>query len=157
MNPVAMTLLLLTTLGWFSWAAHRRWRQLRVGAADPSFTLADGELFGRLKDTFVYAFGQKKMPYYRLAGVAHIAIFLGFQVLLLNSIQLWVRGYDPTFDFWGILAHDAPLGIAYGFLKDTLVAAVIAGASVFVYLRVIKTKRMTLGFEGMLILGIIIT
>ena len=164
MNPAAMTLLLVSTLGFFAWSAARRLRQLRIGSADADFRLTDGEWLRRARDTLVYAFGQRKMPYYRAAGLAHMLIFGGFQVLLLNSIVLWVRGYDPAFDFWGLLAHDAPLGMAYGFLKDTFVVLVLLGVSVFVYYRVVTqgrsregagTQRMTLGWEGLVILGII--
>jgi Fe-S oxidoreductase len=153
-----MTAVLVLAISFFCVTAFRRWRQLRVGAPDPYFTLEGGELFARVKDTVVYALGQKRMPYYRAAGVAHIFIFGGFVVLLLNSVKLWARGYDPSFDFWGVLAHDAPLGFLYGLAKDTFVALVIAGALVFVYYRTVKKlSRMTLGFEGLLILGIIVT
>ena len=158
MSPYVMTAVLVLTLSFFSVTVYRRWRQLRVGAPDPYFTLERGELGARIRDTVVYAFGQKRMPYYRTAGIAHIFIFGGFMILLLNSVKLWGRGYDPDFDFWGILAHDAPIGFLYGLAKDTFVALVIAGAAVFVWYRTgNKQPRMTLGFEGLLILGIIIT
>ena len=164
MNPAAMTLLLVSTLGFFAWTAARRFRQLSIGASDPDFRLGDGDWTRRTWQTLVYAFGQRKMPYYRAAGVAHMMIFGGFQVLLLNSIVLWVRGYDPQFDFWGLLAHDAPIGMIYGFVKDTFIVLVLLGVGVFVYYRIVTagrsregagTQRMTLGWEGLVILGII--
>lgn len=161
MQPYLMTAVLILTIGFFCWTAFRRWRQLRVGAPDPYFTLAGGELGARIRDTVIYAFGQKRMPAadrYRWAGIAHIMIFGGFIVLLLNSVKLWGRGYDPNFDFWGVLAHDAPLGIGYGLIKDTFVLLVLLGSAVFIYYRTIhKQRRMTLGTEGLVILGIIVT
>ncbi len=158
MSPIFMTLLLVSTLSFFVWTAVRRWRQLRVGAGEPRFSLAGGELRGRVGDTFVYAFGQRKMPYYRLAGTAHILIFSGFMVLLLRSVMLWGRGYDPSFDFWGILSLENPIGVAYNVLKDLFAVLVLGGTAVFFYLRLgRRDKRMTLGFEGLLILGIIAT
>ncbi len=166
MSPVGMTLLLVSTLGFFAWTAARRIRQLRVGSPDPDFKVSDGQWVGRVEQTLVYAFGQRKMPYYRLAGLAHMVIFAGFQVLLLNSLMLWGRGYDPTFDFWGVLAEDAPLGMVYGFAKDTFIVLVLAGVAVFAYFRLVTsgrssegagTQRMTLGWEGLAILGIIAT
>ena len=51
--------------------------------------------------------GQRKMPNYGLAGVAHILIFIAFQVLLLNSVMLWAQGYDRNFDFLGTFEHTA--------------------------------------------------
>ena len=110
MSPIAMTLLLVATLSAFAWAAARRWRQLMVGRADPDFRLSGGELEKRVFDTVVYAFGQRKMPNYKNAGLAHMVIFGAFMILLLNTIQLVIRGYDIQFDFWGLLAHDAPIG-----------------------------------------------
>ncbi|MFW5875516.1 MAG: (Fe-S)-binding protein [Myxococcota bacterium] len=165
MSPIGMTLLLVSTLAFFAWTAQRRWRQLTVGQAEPRFSVAGGELVGRIKDTLKYALGQRKMPYYRWAGIAHIMIFGGFIVLALRTVWLWIRGFDADFDFWGVLGPEAPLGIAYGFAKDTVVLLVLFGVAIFVYYRVVKhgkdsvadKPRMTLGFEGLLILGIIAT
>jgi len=160
MNPIAMTLLLVLTLGFFSWTAARRWRQLRIAAPEPRFALAGAEWIERLRDVLVYVLGQRKMPRnekYRLAGLAHAMIFFGFMVLLLRSVMLWGRGYDADFDFWGLLGHGSPVGMLYGTAKDTFAVAVLVGAGIFVYLRVVKKEqRMTLSFEGLLILIIII-
>lgn len=158
MNPIAMTTLIVVLVGMFAWSATRRWKLLRLGKPEPRFSLEGDMLTERIKDTLIYAVGQRKMPYYRAAGIAHMMIFFGFNVLLLNTIILWGRGYDPEFDFWGVLASDAPLGIAYTVVKDLFVLLVLAGSSVFMYYRVVvKPKRMALGGEGMVILGIIIT
>src|SRR5689334_7519771 len=115
MNPAAMTAILVILPGIFAWSAIRRWNLLTVGKSEPRFSIAGGDLSKRVRDTLIYAFGQKKMPYYPLAGFAHIFIFLGFQVLLLNSVMLWGRGYDPTFNFWGLLSIDNPIGWLYSF------------------------------------------
>ena len=166
MSPIGMTLLLLVSLSAFAWTAARRWRQLRVGGAEPRLVLSVDEITARAKDTLVYAFGQRKMPYYRVAGRAHMAIFGGFMILTVNTLQLWVRGFDAGFDFWGVLAVQAPLGMAYSFAKELFILAVLFGCGVFVYKRVAQkgvdptegahTQRMTLGNEGLIILGIII-
>ncbi|MFW6050789.1 MAG: (Fe-S)-binding protein [Myxococcota bacterium] len=163
MSPIGMTLLLVSTLAFFAWTAQRRWRQLTVGQPEPRFSIQGGELAGRIKDTVKYALGQRRMPYYRWAGIGHIFIFVGFMVLTINSLMLWIRGFDPTFDFWGVLGPESPLGMAYRFAKDTVIVLVLVGVAIFVYYRVFKQgrdthigkPRMTLGFEGLLILGII--
>jgi Fe-S oxidoreductase len=153
-----MTVLLIVLPGLFAWSAVRRWRLATVGPAEPRFSIAGDELAHRIKDTLIYALGQKKMPYYPAAGIAHIAIFAAFQVLLLNSILLWGRGYDPSFDFWGLLSLDNWFGKLYSFAKEAVALAAVLGSLVFVYYRVVnKQRRMTLGVEGLIILGIIIT
>lgn len=171
MSAIGMTILLVTTLSFFSWSAFRRYRQVKIGVPDTTFDLKDPEqLADRTKVTLIYALFQKKMPNYTLAGVAHIGIFVAFQVLLLNSIMLWGRGYDPTFDFWGVLSTEHWFGKLYSFGKELAAAGAIAGAVAFWYIRLVKRgkdsgdpkavvnkPRMTLGFEPNLILGIIFT
>src|SRR5205823_2378875 len=119
----------------------------------------------RIKGTYEYAFIQKKMNYYPLAGLAHKLIFVGFMVLLLRSMMLWGRGFDPAFNFWIFgpepvhvpILGAIPLGHIYEFLKDLTGSLVIFGALVFIYYRVIKHEsRMTLSGEGVLILAIIL-
>lgn len=161
MNPIAMTLVLVLTLSAFAWSASRRIQLLTVGRNDTDFDLEVDHLVERVKNVLVYALGQKKMAKnsrYQLAGVAHIAIFVAFQVLLLNSVMLWVRGFDPSFDFWGLLSERHIIGKLYSLVKELAAAGAILGASVFVYFRVVaREKRMTLTTEGLVILGIIIT
>jgi Fe-S oxidoreductase len=173
-----MTLLLASTLGLFSWSAYRRLRQVAIGVPDPRFAWSSEQIGDRLKTVVVYAFGQKKMPNYTLAGFAHIGIFLAFVVLLLNSLMLWGRGFDSDFDFWGLLSTDHWFGQLYSFVKELSAFAAIAGSVVFLYLRWVKRgqdsadpkavedkPRMTIGHypnryvftEPILILFIIIT
>ena len=156
MNPIAMTLLILGNALFFAWTANRRWAQLRLGHAEPSFHIKGfADVAARVREVAVYALGQKKMPYYRTPGVAHMMIFAGFGVLLLNTLVLWARGYDAQFDMFGLLR--TPVGHLYMAVKDVFAVLVVVGASVFVYYRVVrKEKRMTLSGEGLLILGIII-
>jgi Fe-S oxidoreductase len=153
MNSTAMLSILVAALAAFSWSAFRRWNLLRVGA--PLNRL--DRLQERLLGTWRYAFRQQKMDYYSPAGIAHKLIFVGFIVLLLRSLTLWGRAFSPSFNFW-ILGPTQPLGEIYDFIKDTFATLVLVGVSVFFYYRVINPqKRMTLHFEGVLILMIIAT
>jgi Fe-S oxidoreductase len=153
-----MTLLLLVLPGIFAWTALRRYALLAGGTSEPRFSMEGEELWKRVEDTLIYAFGQRKMPYYRGPGIAHIMIFSGFIVVQLNTLLLWGRGYDASFDFFGLLSTDNPFGQLYAFVKDVFSVAVILGACAFVYYRVVNVqKRMTLSGEGLVILGIIIT
>ena len=161
MNPIAMTVIFVVTLGVFAWSSVRRYRLLMVGAPDPRITLDGDSLVERVRQVLVIALGQKKMPAnerYRLEGIAHIFIFAGFNVLLLNTILLWGRAYDESFDLFGILSEDHIVGQLYSFVKEVFAALVVVGSSVFVYDRITKRyPRMSFGAEGMIILFIIIT
>ncbi|MCZ6697534.1 MAG: (Fe-S)-binding protein [Planctomycetota bacterium] len=152
MNPYVMTLLLSAGWGFFSWQMLRRWRLMRLGPGENRFDRI-GE---RLRRTWKYAFVQKRMRRYWWAGAAHGVIFVGFGVLILRSVMLFGRGYSTDFDFWGILAEGSTLGDGYSFVKDGVAVMVILATLVFFYYRVVKKlPRMTLSFEGLLILMII--
>jgi Fe-S oxidoreductase len=157
MSPIAMTVILVATLSALAYSLNRRWQLMKVATAPAN--RAD-RIPERVWVTLKYAFGQYKMPYYPLAGVAHILIFFGFMILLLRSMILWGRAFSPEFNFWILGPEEVmglPLGHVYDMLKDVAAVIVLAGASAFVYLRVVvKDKRMSLHWEGLAILGIII-
>jgi Fe-S oxidoreductase len=151
MNPTAMLSILVAALCAFAWSANRRWQLLKVGR--PTRPL--DHLLERFIGTWRYAFKQEKMGYYPAAGLAHKLIFVGFLVLLLRSLILWGRGFQPGFNFWWFAPWQT-LGPVYEFAKDACAILVLAGVSVFFYYRLIDPqKRMTLHFEGILILLII--
>ncbi len=153
MNWIVITVLLLAFVGMFARQTQRRWRLMTLG---PSECRGDriGERFWR---TLRFAFAQERMRRYWGAGVAHMAIFFGFLVLIVNSLILFGRGYSDGFDCWGLFSHDNWFGASYSFVKDVFIALVIVGTLVFFYFRLIaKLKRMTLSVEGALILLIIL-
>ena len=96
MNPTWMLTMLVALSAAFAWSANRRWQLLKVGRGDDR----SDRLLERLMGTYEYAFEQKKMGYYPLAGIAHKLIFVGFLVLLLRALILWGRGFDPAFNLW---------------------------------------------------------
>lgn len=156
MNPIAMTVILVASIAALAYSLNRRWQLLKVGQPENRLD----RIPERVWTTILYAFGQKKMPYYPLAGIAHILIFFGFMVLLLRSLILWGRAFSPSFNLW-ILGPEPFLGLTLGhyyeLTKDVFGVLVLVGALVFVYLRVVKKEqRMSLHWEGLLILGIII-
>ncbi len=158
MNPIAMTVILVATLSALTYSLNRRIQLMRV-AAEPADRL--DRVPERLWLTLKYAFGQRKMPYYPLAGWSHILIFFGFLVLLLRSLMLWGRAYSPDFNLWILGPQPVlglPLGHIYDLVKDIATIVVLIGTIGFLYLRlVVKEKRMSLHWEGLLILGIIAT
>jgi len=160
MNPVAMALIIVTLSSVFAVSAWRRFNLAKVGTATWESRLS--EIPKRLGLVWTFAFYQKKMRNYLWAGLAHQFIFLGFVVLLMRTLILWGRGFFPSFNLF-VLGHEPllgvlPLGAMYGFLKDVFEGLVLLGVAVFVYYRVVRPqKRMTLGVEGLIILGIIST
>jgi Fe-S oxidoreductase len=153
MNPLLMGALLVGLWGAFAVSAVRRMRLLEKGA--PTWEPRFDQLGRRLANVGRFALLQVKMPNYPLAAAAHYLIFVGFVVLLLRTLVLWGRGFDPTWNLF-VLAPESALGELYGFVKDVFALLVVAGALTFVYLRVIRReKRMTLSTEGLVILGII--
>ena len=160
MSPLAMTAIFVLTLSMFAWSAQRRFRLLGATAPEPSVSFEPDALLGRVGNILTYVLGQKKMPAgrYQVEGYAHIAIFVAFQVLLLNTLLLWGRAYDRDFDFFGLLSESHLLGQGYSLLKELAAMGAIVGGSVFVYYRVVrKERRMTLSGEGLLVLFIIIS
>ncbi len=159
MNPIVMAAIILSLLALFAWSAHRRWGLLKVGG--PTHESRVARIAERLKVLWIYAFWQKKMRYYFTAGLAHNLIFFGFLVVQARTLILWGRGFDPSFNLFifgpeGFLG--LPLGKYYNLAKDIVALMVIGGALVFVYYRTLnKQVRMALSWEGLLILGIIIT
>lgn len=154
MNPLLMAALLVGLVGLFAVSAYRRTRLLKVG--EPTWEPRTDQIPRRLRGVWKFAVLQRKMPYYPLAALGHYLIFLGFSVLLLRTLVLWGRGFDPAFNLF-ILGPEQPLGIAYGLLKDVFAILVLIGASIFLYYRLVRReRRMTLGVEGVVILGIII-
>jgi Fe-S oxidoreductase len=151
MNPTAMLILIVAAHVAFFWSAIRRWQLLRIGKFVDRFD----RIPERLAAVFRYAFAQEKMNYYQPAGWAHKLIFVGFLVLLLRTLLLWGRGFDPTWNLF-LFGPNQALGKVYEFAKDIVAVLVLGGVSVFVYYRVIRPqKRMSLHWEGLLILGII--
>jgi Fe-S oxidoreductase len=157
MNPLLMGALLLGLWGAFALSAVRRVRLLAQGA--PTWEPRFDQLGKRLGGVVRFAVLQVKMPNYPLAAAGHYLIFFGFVVLLLRTLVLWGRGFDPA---WNLVVLGptpvlgVPLGEIYGFVKDVFALLVIAGALIFAYLRLIRhEKRMTLSNEALVILGII--
>src|SRR5262249_23589053 len=155
MNPTMMLTLLVSAWAAFAWSANRRWQLLKVGRSENRLD----QIGKRLKLVYEFAIVQKKMNYYPLAGVAHKLIFVGFVVLLLRSLILWGRGFDPAFNFWIFgdapvrlpLLGAVPLGGIYEWLKDVFAILVLAGTAVFFYYRLIRPqKRMALPPDGLL-------
>jgi Fe-S oxidoreductase len=156
MGPIWMAVLILGLSAAFMVSAGRRTMLLLSGRYEVRWD----RIPERLRGVWAYAFAQRKMAYYQPAGLAHKLIFVGFLVLLVNTLMLWGRGFYAPFNLFVFGPRPVlgvPLGHAYELLKDLVSVLVIGGSLVFVYYRAVKREaRMTLSGEGLLILGIII-
>ena len=74
MHPIAMTLALTCAAAMFAYSANRLWRLLKIGAPAARFD----RLGARMRVTMRLALAQQRLTRYRLAGLAHKAIFFGF-------------------------------------------------------------------------------
>ena len=142
MNPTMMLTLFVALSAAFAWSANRRWQLLKVGRGENRMD----NLGERLKGTYDYAFAQKKMGYYPLAGLAHKLIFLGFSVLLLRTLILWGRGFDPAFNLWILGPTRRSLGACRSGTSTSSSRTSsprwsCSARSVFLYYRVIKPQK----------------
>jgi Fe-S oxidoreductase len=105
---------------------------------------------------------QMKMPKYAGAGIAHYGIFTGFAVLLLRTIILVGRAFDPHFNLW-LLDPNGPmpwklLGVGYALMKDAVVGMVLFGVLYFIKARLIdKQKRLAYSWHATVVLSVIAT
>jgi Fe-S oxidoreductase len=85
-------------------------------------------------------------------GLLHVLIFVAFLVLAIRTITMFGMGFSEAFHL-PLLGPDAPLGVAYGFLKDVVVLAGLVGVAGFLWRRLVtKPDRVTLSREGVVIL-----
>ena len=126
-----MTLLLWTAafllgIGFFTYQMYGRLFVLFRMRKDDGRDYGLKTLIPRIKNTLVYAFGQKKFfSADQPAGIMHAVIFWGFLTLSLQVITMFGRGWDPEFRIPGFSMHC--LGGPYGLLKDFFEVAVALG------------------------------
>ncbi len=154
MAPILATLIIAAGLALFFWTMSYRIRPLLFARKEVRWD----DPLTRTEKLIEYGFGQKRMPAKpeRAAGMAHIWIFVAFLVAQLGTLTSFGLAYDPAFHL-PFLAHDTRLGQGYLFTKDVIDILGTLGCAVFLYFRVVaKKERMTLSWEGVFILFMII-
>jgi Fe-S oxidoreductase len=154
MAPVLASLIILAGLAVFGWIMSLRLRPLLFARKDVRWD----DPATRTEKLFLYGFGQKRMPSKpeRPAGAAHIWIFVAFIVAQLGTLTSFGLAYDPSFHL-PFLTHETALGQGYLFVKDLIDLLGTAGCAVFLYYRLVQKKeRMTLSWEGVFILCMIL-
>jgi Fe-S oxidoreductase len=154
MAPVLATLIILAGLAIFAFVISYRVRPLLFARKDVRWD----DPATRTEKLLLYGIGQKRMPSKpeRPAGAAHIWIFVAFIVAQLGTLTSFGLAYDPGFHL-PFLAHEARVGQVYLYVKDLVDLLGTAGCAVFLYYRLVQKKeRMTLSWEGVFILCMIL-
>ena len=154
MAPALATFIILAGLGIFAMLIGKRVRPLLFARRDVRWD----DPGTRTERLLYYGFGQQRMPSKpeRPAGAAHIWIFVAFIVAQLGTLTSFGLAYNADFHL-PFLSHDAVLGQGYLFVKDLIDLLGTAGCAVFLYYRLIQKKeRMTLSWEGVFILCMIL-
>jgi len=154
MAPVLASLIIVAGFALFAWVISFRVRPLLFARPDVRWD----DPAQRTERLLIYGLGQKRMPTKpdRPAGIAHVWIFLAFIVAQLGTLTSFGLAYDAGFHL-PFLAHESRVGQIYLWTKDVVDLLGTAGVAVFLYYRLVQKKeRMTLSWEGVFILCMIL-
>jgi Fe-S oxidoreductase len=118
-------------LTFFIITLFKRLKLIFKGKSDPRFDNIGNRIFFLIKDGLL----QIRQPRYRPAGFIHIAIFWGFIVMGLHSVELVISGLRPGCGF--LLISGLP-GAFYNSLKDIFVLIVLIACTTAIYQRAVK-------------------
>src|SRR6266567_3065325 len=153
MSPIATAALLVVAGAFFTFTMARRFLPLLALRREDRLDQSGARVDGLLR----FGFGQKRMidPGEKRPGYLHVVIFAAFLVLAARTVALFGMGFTEGFHL-PLLAPDSPFGRGYGFVKDVMVLGALFAACAFIYRRTVtRPDRVTLSWEGNLILGFI--
>jgi len=134
---VVFLFVLVAALGFFAFNAERLVRYLRIGLPDDR----TDDPWTRLRNVIVIGIAQAKILRDPIAGALHAAVFWGFIVLTLGTVEILVHGVFPAFRFESFLP-----GPVYGLFllsQELFAGLVLAAVSVLLYRRlVVKPRRL---------------
>ncbi|HEY6006245.1 MAG TPA: heterodisulfide reductase-related iron-sulfur binding cluster [Anaeromyxobacter sp.] len=151
MSPALTAAMLVAGLAFFAFTMARRLAPLFAMRRENRIDRV-GE---RVRALLRFGFGQRRLvdPEERGPGILHVLIFAAFIVLALRTVSMFGMGFAGTEFHFPLLAHDAPVGRAYLFLKDLVVLGALVGVAGFLWRRLVtKPDRVTLSTEGVVIL-----
>ncbi|HUJ29583.1 MAG TPA: (Fe-S)-binding protein [Myxococcales bacterium] len=154
MAPLLASLIIVAGLTFFAYVMFYRVRPLLVARKDVRWD----DPATRTEKLVLFGLGQKRMPSKpeKPAGMAHIWIFVAFIVAQLGTLTSFGLAFDPSFHL-PLLGHDTQLGQAYLWLKNVIDVVGTLGCLAFLYYRLVQKKeRMTLSWEGVFILCMIL-
>ncbi len=151
-GPVAGWIILLAIMvaaaGLFLHRVYRLYQYMRIGPPDDRF----GDHPERIKRFLTSVLGQRRLFREPRAGLMHAAIFWGFLVITVGTIELLGRGFSDQFDIplvsgqgWFLLAVELfQLGV------------VVAIAYAFYRRLVSRPRRLFFSGQALIILGLIL-
>jgi Fe-S oxidoreductase/nitrate reductase gamma subunit len=128
---------LVFAAGFFAYNAQRLVNYMRVLGRPEDRTDHPGT---RLRNLLVVGIGQSKILRDPLAGAMHAAVFWGFMVLTIGTVEVLIQGVVPgfTYDFL-----PAPVYSLYLLSQELFALLVLGAVSWLIYRRVvIKPKRL---------------
>ncbi len=154
MNSYVTALLLAAALAVFAYSMVLRFRPLLAMRRDQRLDRLGERAAGLLR----FGFGQRRLLDREevVPGALHALLFLAFLVLALRTITLFGVGFSPGFHLPG-LSPESALGSAYRVVKDAVVWVALVSSAALLWRRVvIRPARLTLSWEGTLVLGLIL-
>lgn len=153
MYPIAVALILLAALAFFSYSIYQRGSLLFIAKGkDNRFD----DIGKRIKNMFQFAFGQKRLLFRDTkSGLMHALIFWGFLVISLRTITFFGLGFSEHF---ALPFMHTWFGLAYHSTLNVFLLLVISACLYAIWRRTVtKPARLTFSIEGIVILLIIIT
>ncbi|HOX24949.1 MAG TPA: (Fe-S)-binding protein [Candidatus Krumholzibacteria bacterium] len=143
MNPLAMLILLVSSLALFTSTMIRRIDVLRAAQPDPRLD----QVGRRLRSLLEIGFGQRKLLYERGPGWMHAAIFAGFLVVAFRTLTMIVRGFAEGWRIPG-------LNEAYLLVHNLGELLVLGAVGYGIFRRLVsRPERLRFSGEAVLILA----
>ena len=135
-------------LALFAARVYRLYLYMRLGPPDDRF----GDHPERIRRFLAYVLGQGRMFRDPRAGMMHAAIFWGFIVITVGTVELLGRGFFGAFDFPLVSGH-AWFLLALDFVQ---VAVIVAIAYAFYRRLISRPRRLMFSGQALVILGLIL-
>jgi Fe-S oxidoreductase len=134
-KQICFSIVLFLAFGGFGYNIRRLMGYLKIGQPENRID----QIWRRIKNVLVIAFGQKKLLRERLAGLLHFYIFWGFVILLAAILEAMGEGLFGGFSFSFLGRLYPPLA----FLEDIVGAMVLIAVLVSLWRRhVTRPKRL---------------
>lgn len=158
-KEIVLTISILSAFGFHLWSVFRIYRFVRLGKASYDPIENTG---WRIKSILTYFFGQKSVVR-EPSGWGHFFIFWGFIILGMATMEMFTRGYNPTFHWGNVLGHgvESVLATCFDFLGFTVIVAIVIAFIRGFIIRPDRLSQLRKGWHGRLdaafILGMILT
>jgi len=123
-NPKIFTIVFAAAVLLFIWSCVRRFSLVTIGKPEDRFD----NFPARIRDTFVYAFAQKRVLQ-KAFGLNHFILFWSFMVLLLANTEFVLKGLHHSITFMALpaLIHN-PLYFLFDLVSlFALICVIVAG------------------------------